>query len=455
MSTMVKKGMLLIVLQCFMWYAKAQTSTTVLDNYVQEAFKTNEGLQQQRLQLDQALNALKEAKSLYYPNISLMANYTRAGGGRTIDFPIGDIMNPVYSTLNQLTQSNNFPTIQNASILLNPDNFYDAKFRTSLPLINAEIYYNERIKKVQIGEKDAALAVYKRELVKSVKEAYYQYYMAEKAVGIYENALSLVKENVRVNTSLVRNGVKNNTVLVRAQSEQQKIEAAYEQAKNNRKNAQLYFNFLLNRNADADIIIDSAYIESDAALNMRLDAVANGREELTQLRSAIQAYELNTQMKKSYLVPKLNTFLDLGSQAFANNVTSKSQYFLWGVNFQWDLFAAGQNKYKIKQAEASRSIVSAQYSQAERAYKMQSEQAYNNYLTAVSNYKSAVAQLSLSDKYYNDQMKLYKEGQLLYIELLDAFNQLTNNKLQLSISRAAVWTAIADLERKQATYNIQ
>ena len=78
-------------------------------------------LQQQQFALEKSMYALKEAQSLFLPKVSLQADYFLAGGGRTVDFPAGDILNPVYATLNQLTEGNNFPTVENQRILLNPN----------------------------------------------------------------------------------------------------------------------------------------------------------------------------------------------------------------------------------------------------------------------------------------------------------------------------------------------
>lgn len=64
----------------------------------------------------------------------------------------------------------------------------------------------------------------------------------------------------------------------------------------------------------------------------------------------------------------------------------------------------------------------------------------------------AKKQLALADKYYTDQFKVYKAGQLLYIELLDALTQLTNARLQLAVTIANVQVAYADTERHAATY---
>lgn len=118
--------------------------------------------------------ALKEARALFYPTITLNGNYTIAEGGRTIDIPIGDLLNPVYSTLNQITNSNSFPTLQNQSVLINPDNFYDAKIHTTMPLLNFEIIYNKRIKTQQTSLQTIELEIYKRELVKEIKNCVLQ-----------------------------------------------------------------------------------------------------------------------------------------------------------------------------------------------------------------------------------------------------------------------------------------
>src|SRR3974377_1101544 len=57
----------------------------------------------------QRLAALDQARAQYLPTLDLFARYTRANGGRTIDFPVGDLLNPVYTTLNQIAGSSRFP----------------------------------------------------------------------------------------------------------------------------------------------------------------------------------------------------------------------------------------------------------------------------------------------------------------------------------------------------------
>jgi outer membrane protein TolC len=430
---------------------RAQESN--LDKYISEAFKNNQGLQGQQLQLEKSMVALKEAHALFLPNISFGASYSKADGGRTIDLPIGDLFNPVYKSLNQLTNSNAFPNLKNQSILLNPDNYYDARFRTTLPLINAEIYYNEKIKNENISQQKAAVNVYKRELVKEIKTAYYKYYQAVKAEEIYNNALTLVSENIRVNQSLLRNGMKNGTALTRSETEKQKIEASITQAAGNRKNVQAYINFLMNRPLESPVILDTAsFITENQTLFSIMNSNTEGREELQELQSVIQTNELNKKLESSYMIPKLNTYLDLGSQGFNFNYNNKTQYYVWGLNLEMNLFAGGLHKYRKQQASIGIQTAETSYKETSAQMQMQMLQSVNNLRTAISDYQNARMQLSLSEKYYSDQSKVYKAGQLLYIELLDALTQLTNARLQVAVTIANMQVAYADAERNAAAY---
>ena len=103
--------------------ALAQQQDPPLEAYISVAFSNNEGLKQQRFDLDRAMFALREAKSMYLPSVSMLGSYTKASGGRTIDVPVGDLINPIYTALNELTSSSRFPQLSNTSEQLNPDNF--------------------------------------------------------------------------------------------------------------------------------------------------------------------------------------------------------------------------------------------------------------------------------------------------------------------------------------------
>jgi outer membrane protein TolC len=424
-----------------------------LNLYIKEALEGNQSIRHQSFQLERSLYALKEAKVMFLPSVTFSTTYTKADGGRTIDFPTGDLLNQVYSTLNQLTGSNNFPQLQNESILLNPDNFYDAKFRTTLPLINAELIYNKRIKQQQVELQRTEIALYKRELVKGVKIAYYQYAKAVKAVKIYESSLQLVEEGKRINTALQNSEKVNRTAVLRSESEVFRIGAALTAAIQNQKSAQANFNFLINRSLTDSIELDDMQIlpVQDSLTDSQVDK----REELLKLGIAKGIDENLTDLSRSYIVPKLSAFLDLGSQSFDWKFDDKSRYYLGGLSLTWNIFSSGANSYKIKQARSEQQSLVAQTDYVEHQLKTELQVRKNEFQSALALYHAAESQLKTAQTYYNDELKLYKEGLAIYIELLDAQNQLINARLDLNIALFNAWITNATIERASASFSIQ
>jgi outer membrane protein TolC len=423
-----------------------------LNNYIQQGLANNESIRQQQFILDKSLYALQEAKSLFLPNISFNSTYTLAGGGRTVDFPVGDLLNPVYKSLNQITGTSNFPQVQNQSILLSPDKFYDVKLHTIYPIINAEIAYNKKIKSQQYDLQKIEIDIYKRELAKEIKAAYYNYLKTTQAIKIFEYALTLVNENARINTALFNNQKVNRTAVIRSENEVTKIKAQLISAEQNNKNARALFNFLLNRPLADFIEIDS--ISSLPENNIVFDTTISRREELLKLNTA---KDINTNLiglANTYKKPKLNFFIDLGSQGFDFKVNTKTPYYFAGLSLEWNLFAGGKNKYKVKQAETEQKIIAAQTSYVEQQLALQVKVAVNSYADAVSNYKAAVSQVAASEKYYTDMLRLYKEGTALFIELLDAQNQLLSAQLQANISLYDTWIKQTEIERANASFSI-
>lgn len=422
-----------------------------LDNYINKGLENSEVIKQQNIQLDKNLYALKEAKSLFFPNVAFNSTYTRAEGGRTIDFPIGDLLNPVYNSLNQLTNSNSFPQLQNQSILLNPDNFLDAKIHTTLPIINAEIIYNKRIKQQQFDLQKIEIDIYKRELVKEIKLAYFNYLKANEAISILENALKLVKENQRINTSLFNNDRINRTAVIRSDNEVIKINSQLETAKLTKINAKIYFNFILNNPLDTEIELD----EYKQIPTFETKITIDDREELKKLNAAKDINSNVIKLSNAFQIPKLNGFLDLGTQAFDFEFNKKSRYYFAGLSLEWSLFSGNKNKFKVKQAQLESENIASQINNIDQQLKLQLQMAQNKFQAAILQYNASQSQVNTSQKYYGDIFKLYKEGQALFIELLDAQNQLITSQLQANISRYETWITNAEIERANASFNLK
>lgn len=418
-----------------------------LDAYVREGLAANLTLKQQQFNLQKALLSLDEAKTLFRPSVGFGASYTTAQGGRRIEFPVGDLLNPVYRTLNQLTQSDRFPTIENVNEQFFPRNFYDARFRITQPLVNAEIAFARRIRQEQISLQQAELNVYRRELVKDVKVAYFQFLKATEAVRVYQNARNLLLESQRVNQALVNNQMANPTVLLRSRNELGKNDADIAQAENNRKNAAAYFNFLLNRDLDAAVTVDSSY------RRLLLDEIPTGsREELDKLRAATRLGQTLLAQNQAFRRPKLGAQLDLGSQGFDFKFNDRTRYALLGISLDIPIYAGGRNLLRIKQTETDLAQLQAQTEQVGDQLNLQAFTADNALQSARQVYGSRQLQTETATRYHRDLLRRYKEGQATFIELLDAQTQITTAQESEVIALYDVWIRQVELERARAGY---
>lgn len=442
---MVKKRLSLLL---FLLASVAGFAQGTLDSLIRTGLGSNLGLQQQNFALERSFAALREARGLFLPSVTLLADYTYADGGRKIDIPVGDLMNPVYSTLNQLTQSNAFPQIANVSEQFLPNDFHDTRLRLALPLINAEIWYNEKIRREAYDGQQAALTVYKRELVKDIRSAYYNFLRADQALSIYTNAEKLLQDNRRLTETLVGNGLALRANLLKIDAEIAKNEAARVEAENNRTNALRYLNFLLNRPLDTPVAADST------ALNAQPPLEFNGgrREELAQLESGIRQNKYLVRMKRGYLLPTVNTFFDAGYQGFYYKFDDDQQYYLGGVQLRWNLFAGMTNTRKVQQAEAGLRELESKRAETEKQLELQTSAARLSLQTAQVQVTGAEAQERFASEYYRQTLSRYREGQALVLELTDAFTQWTNNRLALNAARASRLIRQAELERALAAY---
>lgn len=457
MRTVLIRGMVVgLMLLTYSVFGQEKKSLGPLDSYIEEGFKNNIVLQQKNVSLDKAMLGLQTAKSLFLPTVAFQMAYQTADGGRSIPLPIGDLLNGVYSTLNQITGSQNFPQLENQTITFLPRNFYDAKVRTTVPVINTDIIYNKKLSEQQIVLQEYEVETYRRELVKNIKSAYYNYLTALKAIDIYQSSLELAKEGKRVNEKLLEAGKGLPAYVLRANSEIASAEAQLTRANQQAENARLYFNSLLNR--DAGAAIDTAF-DTDAGLaqastQMNGATGGNEREELKSLQQVVKLNETVVKMNKSFRVPKLSGFLDLGSQAENWKYNDQSRYYMAGLQLDIPVFSGNRNEHKIKQADLDLKNAQLNFENIRQQLDLSSSVAHNNLKAAWETYRSSQVQLAAAETYQRLIERGYRAGTNSYIETVDARNQLTAARMAMTIDKYNVLLASAALERETASYNL-
>jgi len=319
-----------------------------------------------------------------------------------------------------------------------------------MPLLNTDIIINHSIQSDEVHLQKYEVDIYKRELIKDIKTAYYNYLSAISAEKIYKNALKVAEEGKRVNESLLKNGKGLPVYILRSESEIAEINSNITEAKNNVQKAQRYFNFILNRNLNSEI--DTSY-----NINLKLSKVeqilsgsydVSQREELKMLETGKSMNESALLMKKLYWVPKINAFLDLGAQDQIWNYNPDSGYYLFGFQLSVPIFEGFRNSYKVDEAELDLKNIRLSLEKTRNQLKLSQSIARDNLVAAKQNYFTAIKKYKVASSYERLISKGYKEGANTFIETVDARSQLTQSELMLNINTYKVLTALADYERE-------
>ena len=426
---------------------KAATQN-VLDDYIKQGIQNNLVLKERNISLEKSLLALKEAKTLFMPSVNLAASYTLAAGGRVIEFPIGDLLNGAYATLNRLTASQNFPQLENQKILLAPNNFYDVKVRTTYPIFNKDIQHNQTIKSKEIALYEADIKVYEQELTSDIRKAYFNYCMAVEAKQIYASAAGLVAQNLRVNQSLVNNGKGLPANVLRAESEVENVTSKSVEAENQRLNAKAYFNFLLNVNLTDSIIFGPLSIAGILLEKTPVETPdVSRRAEFQKIGAAIAVNKAVLDYNKDYKKPKIGTFLDLGAQNFFPRFNKNTPFLVLGVQMDLPIYNGGREPLKIQQTQLSLQSLDIQRVQLTKQLTLGAMVAQNNLQSEIALYQSAKKKVEALRAYFKLIERGFKEGTNPLIEFVDARNQLTISELQVTIQTYKILIAKAEIDR--------
>lgn len=423
------------------------TQSPILEKYIQEGVKGNLQLQQEQLNYERGLEDLQQARSLFLPQISANASYTLADGGRRIQFPVGDLLNPVYTTLNQLTGTANFPQIGNVNEQFLPNNFHETKVRVIQPIFNPDIYFNYKAQKELISVKQAQRNAYENELKYAIASAYYQFLQSEEALVILGKTKNLLTELTKVNQSLVANNKATRDVLLNSEYELNKIEQQLAEAEKNNQVAKTYFNFLLNRELTSDIEKDTliaASLQQEEDLKQLTASALQQREELKQLQGGLNAnQQLISLTKNTALLPKISAVGDAGYQGFEYKFNNDQRFWLVQFGLSWDLFKGGEKKSKIQQAKIDYQVLENKMEQLKKQIELQVVQAFYEHKAAEQSYRATETSVSSTERSFQIIQSKYKEGQAILLEFLDAKNKMTTARLNRSIT-------LYELLRKEA-----
>jgi outer membrane protein len=428
------------------------------DSLVADALAANLELDGANAGVAERLAALDQARARYLPSLDFSARYSRADGGRTIEFPVGDLLNPVYASLNQLTGSARFPAVANQEINFQRPREQDTKVSLTQPLYDPRIAAARAAAQSQYESASAARAALAGRIERDMREAYYRWLQARAQIAIIDAALELATENHRVNDSLFRNGKITPDLVFRAEADQLEVEQSRLGARNAERLAQSYVNLLRNASFDRELPVatvgdpDIASLRADARAGPGLglaplqDMAVRQRAELRQLDAVAAAAAAGERMARAAFKPRLAFALDAGTQGETYGFGSDDRYVLASLVLRFNLFSGGADQAGVAGARAVEREARAGRTLQEQTIRFEVQQALQDFELTQASLGTAAKRVEAASGAFRIASRKRDLGQINQAEFIDSRRALTDAQLNLNVTRFSALSSLAELE---------
>ncbi len=436
----------------------ARPLAAVIDDYVRQGLQSNLSLRAQSLEVERSVAALDEARARYFPEIGFEARYTRSEGGRTIELPLGQALNPAYQTLNDLLvaqgQQPQFPVVQDETIAFLREREQDTRITLRMSLIQPAIPAAVRAQRELLGASEYAHVALGRRLKRDITVGYLHWLAAARNKGIVDASVALLNENLRVNESLFRNGKITQDQVLRARAELLEVTQQSREAENIAAQARSYLNFLLNRPLDTaleNVEVGAEVTARTLALaELRAAALAN-RPELAELAHLSRASEAQVQIARAERWPTLSLGADGGIQGEEYEFGRGSNYATISLLLNWTLFDGGARRAGVRQAAAVARRTATQLDELTQQVQLEVQQSLDRLNTSADSLATADARSEAARAAFRIASRKRDEGAISQVEFIDARSSLTGAELNLNVTRFSVLARQAELDYATAS----
>jgi outer membrane protein TolC len=436
-----------------------------LRQVIDEALTANLELRASGATVQQRLAALDQARARYLPVIDFAARYSMADGGRTIEFPVGDLLNPVYDTLDQMLvaqgQAPQFPRVRNESIAFLRDQEQETKVVLEQPLYEPRIGPAVNASRADTTRAEADLAALRSQVIRDVKQAYYRWIASQQAVAVLDATLEATRENLRANSSLYRNGKVTRDLVYRAEADVLEVDQERLATASRVRIAQSYVNLL--RNAPLTQPLPNAALDAETIERFRarlLSALAGRqvdapilqelasqrREELKSLDAAIAVGEARQDLARAAFKPSLAFGAEAGIQGTEYGFADEDRYVLASLVLRFNAFRGGADQAALREARAFTDQLRTTRELAGQRVRLEVQQALENFAVAEASLDTAAKRAEAATGAFTIISRKRDLGQINQAEFIDARRAQTDAQLNVTRVRAEYLARLAELE---------
>jgi len=464
LSTFVLSGLLAVSAAAAPAWSQASLDE-VMDQLVAEAIAANLELASVEANVAQRLALLDQARARYLPAIDLNLRYSVADGGRDFEIPVGDLMNPVYTSLNTLLTASGQPApfspIANSTIPFLRKHEQESVLRLTQPLYDGRIGAASRAaahehEAARLG-RDALVA----RLQRDVRQAYLRWLGTRESISILHATFDAARENQRVNESLHRNGKVTRDAVLRAETDVLEIEQQLAAANAAERVAQNYVNLLRNQSLesalppsgtdDRDVqrlrerLLGAGWAAAGASQRMQASAVDH-RHELKQVEAGLEATDAAEDLARAAFKPRLALAVDTGIQGAGYGFSRDDRFALASLVLQFNVFRGGADRAGLREARARTAGLRAQRELLEQQVRLQVLEAARNLEVAEASMRTATKRVDAARQAFEIVRRKRDLGQLAPVEFIDARRALTSAELGQRVYRYQALGALAEME---------
>jgi outer membrane protein TolC len=446
----------------------SDTQGTVEDGLRQvldDALAANLELQAGQAGVRQRYAALDQARARYLPVVDFDARYSVANGGRTIEFPVGDLLNPVYETLDELLvqsgQPAAFPRVKNEEIELLLPTEQNTRVVAAQPIYDPRLGPAVEATRQNVNRAEASLAGLRTRVVRDTKQAYYEWLAAQQQALVLDATLEVARSNLAANESLYRNGKITRDFVFRAEADQLEVEQQRRAAEARVRIARSYVNLLRNVPLDSPVpgaTIDEATVDrfrerlTQRVAGRRVDLPAlqetatEQRAEIDGLDAAIAGSVAQQDLARAAFKPMLAVGAEAGIQGEDYGFTDDERYVLASVVLRWNAYRGGADRAALAEARALTEELRATRDLAEQQVRLEVERALETLEVADASLGTARKRAEAAEAAFRIAARKRDLGQINQTEFIDARRTQTDAQLNLNRVRAEFLARLAELE---------
>ncbi|MBM3419931.1 MAG: TolC family protein [Bacteroidetes bacterium] len=432
----------------------------ILDEYIRIGLENNIAIQKSNLSYQKDLAVMQEARGYFLPGLSFHARYTIARGGRTFEFPAGDMLNPLFQNITALNTAMAainpmypslpaYPSADNIIFKFYRPTEHETKFSLIQPLFNPAIYYNYRIKQVETEIGLTGIEITGRNLVKQITDAYYDYLRSHAFDRLADEVIVLATENLRVCNSLYVNNMITSDIVLRAEADLAGAGVTKSETTGAINSSQAMFNYLLKRDLREPIIRDTSIVTvpGGETLAESISLAPSRRPETALIDKWLEANRHFISLTRTDALPVVAGAVDYGFQGEKYSFGKDDDFLLASVVLRWNISAGNTARSKTRQAKIDREMLELNREELESQIELQVTTAYYDLNTAFEAAEAATRALEPAIVSFGMARARFREGEVSYAGMLEAQTMMIKAKQQL-LDRQYLFM------KKKAAYNL-